>query len=129
MAVTTGDAMTEKASLKKTEETGDRRGVLRLPLQCFPIVVILARSRQECHDRLVVVRREGQQIAGAARWFCASSEVTGVLAGKRVCCTCPGHLDVIHYEVARTDKIGVGAGNADRQRRAIAGEASRTAGR
>jgi hypothetical protein len=41
------------------------------------------------HDQLVVIRREGQQIARAAHRFCASSEVTGVLAGKLFGCSFP----------------------------------------
>jgi hypothetical protein len=47
-----------------------------------------------------VQRREGQKIARAAHWFCASSEITGVLAGKGLCCISPGQLDVIRYELA-----------------------------
>jgi hypothetical protein len=52
----------------------------------FPIVRLLTRYPGGRLDRLVMVRREGQQICGAARWFCASSEVTVVLTGKRLGC-------------------------------------------
>jgi hypothetical protein len=77
--------------------------ILFVPL--FPSYVFLERWQHEWHDQLVVIRREGQQIARAAHRFCASKEVTGVLAGKRFCCSFPGQLDVIHSERAATTEI------------------------
>ena len=101
--------------------------ILLVPL--FPSLVFLETWPLECHDQLVVRRRQSQQIARAGYRFCASSEVTEVCAGKRFCGIAPGHLDVIRCDLAGAEKPGVGAGNADRQRFAIAGKATGTARR
>ena len=96
----------------------------------FPIVVFPEGWPHESHDLLVVRRRESQELARAGHRFRDSSEVTGVLAGKRFCCSFPGQLDVIHSERAAPTEIrGVGAGKADRHRFAIAGKATGTARR
>ena len=54
--------------------------IMPVPLS---LVVFLERRPQECHDQLVVRRREMQQTAGAAHRFCVSTKVPGVLAAER----------------------------------------------
>ena len=99
-----------------------------LSVLLFPSWSSLQGNRTGAMTGSVMVRREGQQIAGAADRSCGSRELTVVVAAKRFGSIWPGHLDVISYDGAGAEKRGIGAGNADRQRGVIAGKATATAG-
>jgi hypothetical protein len=87
-------------------------------------------TRFQVNLRVLVVRRwEGQQVVRAGHRFCGSSEGTGVLAAKRLRWIPPHQKDVIRCVLAYIKSRWVDAGNADRQRFAIAGKATGTAGR